>query len=336
MMHCGAMGGKRMKQVRWGVLGAAKIAREHLTPAIHLSASGVLAAVASTNADRAAALAAPYAARSIVGYDALLADPHIDAVYIPLANSEHVPWTLKALAAGKHVLCEKPIALNAAEIDSLIAARDAAGRLCAEGFMVTHHPQWTRAREIVASGELGALRQVDGAFTFFNADPANIRNRADVSGGALRDIGVYPTVTARFATGLEQLAARARIDWEAGIDATARVSLDFPGFPAEFYVSMRMAQRQEMVFHGDKAWLRVRTPFNAGLYGEDVLELRDAKGNYRLERFPAVNQYVLQIEAFNQSVLTGAPFACPLEFSRGNQAAIDAIYRAAEDGETAV
>lgn len=325
-----------MKQVRWGVMGAAKIAREHLAPAIHLSASGVLAAVASADATRAGALAAPYGARGVVGYDALLADPQIDAVYIPLANSEHVAWSLKALAAGKHVLCEKPIALKAAEIDALIAARDAAGRLCAEGFMVTHHPQWARARDIVASGELGALRQVDGAFSFFNADPANIRNRADLAGGALRDIGVYPVVATRFATGLEPRAARARIEWEGGIDATARFSLDFEGFEAEFYVSMRMAQRQEMVFHGEKAWLRVRTPFNAGLYGEDVLELRDAQGNYRLERFPAVNQYVRQIEAFNQSVLTGAPFACPLEFSRGNQAAIDAIYRAGEGAEAAV
>ena len=325
-----------MRQVRWGVMGAAKIAREHLAPAIHMSASGVLAAVASNDAGRAAALAAPYGARAIVGYDALLADREIDAVYIPLANSDHVGWTLKALAAGKHVLCEKPIALEAAQIDTLIAARDAAGRLCAEAFMVTHHPQWARARAIIASGELGALRQVDGAFSFLNADPANIRNRADLAGGALRDIGVYPVVTTRFATGLEPVAARARLDWDAGIDATARVSLDFPGFAAEFYVSMRMAARQEMVFHGDKAWLRVRTPFNAGLYGEDVLELRDAAGNYRLERFPAVNQYVLQIEAFNQSVLTGAPFPCPLAFSRGNQAAIDAIYRAGEGGEAAV
>lgn len=325
-----------MQRLRWGVMGAARIAREYLAPAIHKSRSGVLEAVASHDEGRAAALAAPYGARAITGYDALLADPAIDAVYVPLANVDHVPWTLKALAAGKHVLCEKPVAMDVAGVDALIAARDAAGRLCAEGFMVVHHPQWVRAREIVASGELGGIRQVDGVFTYHNVDPANIRNRADAGGGALRDIGVYPTVVTRFATGLEPVAARARIEREAGVDATSRVSLDFPGFEAAFYVSMRLAPRQEMVFHGAKGWLRVRTPFNAGVYGEDVLELRSPKGDYRLERFPWIDQYELQIEAFNRSALTGAPYACPLEFSRGNQAAIDAIFRAGDGGEAAV
>lgn len=315
--------------VRWGILGAAKIAREWLCPAIHMSAEGVVAAVASRS-DKGAALARPYGARLHGEYEALLADPEIDAIYIPLPNAQHVEWTEKCLRAGKHVLCEKPIALAAAEIDGLIAARDQTGLLAAEAFMVVHHPQWARAREILASGELGELRQVQGAFSFFNDDAANIRNRPEDGGGALRDIGVYPSVTTRFATGEEPVAIRSRIAWEGGIDATARVRAEFDGFEAEFYVSMRMAPRQEMVFHGTGGWLRVRTPFNAKLYGDDVLEVRTGGTVTRLERFPLVNQYVAQIDAFNASVRTGAAYPCPLEFSRGNQRMIDMIYAGAE------
>jgi predicted dehydrogenase len=315
--------------VRWGILGAAKIAREWLCPAIHMSAEGEVAAVASRS-DKGAALAKPYGARLHGSYEALLGDPEIDAIYIPLPNGMHVEWTEKCLRAGKHVLCEKPIALKAAEIDGLIAARDAAGRVAAEAFMVVHHPQWARVQEILASGEIGELRQVQGAFSFFNDDPANIRNRPEDGGGALRDIGVYPSVTTRFATGKEPVAIRSRIDWENGIDATARVSADFEGFALDFYVSMRMERRQEMVFHGSKGWVRVRTPFNAKLYGDDVLEIRGAGDVTRLERFPLVDHYRVQVDAFNASVLRGAEYPCSLEFSKGNQRMIDMIYAGAE------
>jgi len=317
------------RPVRWGLLSAARIAREHVAPAIHLSADGVIAAVASRTAGKAEALAPPYGDVVIHhDYDALLADQGVDAVYIGLPNHAHVEWTEKALAAGKHVLCEKPIALKAAEIDRLIAARDRAGRFAAEAFMVVHHPQWTRVRDLLTDGAIGELRHVQGAFSFNNPDPSNIRNRADMGGGALRDIGVYPSVVTRFATGAEPKAIRAAIDWDQGIDATARVQAEFPGFTMDFYVSMRMAARQEMVFHGAEGFLAVRTPFNAGLYGDDVLELR--RGQIRmLERFPAVNQYREQADAVHQTILHGADYACPLEFSRGNQRMTDMIYEAA-------
>lgn len=317
------------RMVRWGVLGAAKIAREWLCPAIHKSAGGVMAAVASRDAARGAALAEPYGARVIEGYDALLADPEIDAVYIPLPNSDHVPWTLKCLEAGKHVLCEKPIALEAGDIDRLIEARDRTGRFAAEGFMVTHHPQWHRARALVAEGAIGRLVHVQGAFSFFNDDPANIRNQAELAGGALRDIGVYPCVSTRFVTGEEPISVRAEIAWDKGIDATAKVWADFPDFTMDFYVSMRMGARQVMTFHGSEGWLAVEAPFNAGLYGDEVLRLRRADGTVVLERFPLADQYRAQIDAFNAAVVDGAPFACPLEFSRGNQVMIDMIYAAA-------
>jgi len=319
-----------MGQVRWGVLGAAKIAREWVCPGIHTSDHGVVAAVASLTPGKAEALAAPYGARTHPSYEALLDDPEIDAVYIPLPNGAHVEWTLKALDAGKHVLTEKPIALAASEIDRLIAARDRAGKLAAEAFMVTHHPQWLRTRELVQGGAVGRLRQVQSGFTFLNRDPRNIRNDPAVGGGALRDIGVYPTVTTRFVTGEEPVAVtRAEIDWDMGIDATARVMADFPDFHLDFYVSMRMAPRQVMVFHGEEAALTVRAPFNAYAYADQQIELREADGRVIVERFGEAEQYRAQANAFNASVLDGAPYGCPLEFSRGNQAFIDMIYAAA-------
>jgi predicted dehydrogenase len=319
-------------RVRWGVLSAARIAREWVVPGIHMSDRGELAAVASLTPGKAEALAAPYGGgvRLHASYEALLADPGVDAIYIPLPNHQHVEWTAKCLEAGKHVLCEKPIALGAEEIDGLIALRDRTGLVAAEAFMVTHHPQWVRARELVRDGAIGRLRQVQGAFSFFNEDAENIRNRADMGGGALRDIGVYPSISTRFVSGEEPVSVPwAEIEWDRGIDATARVVAEFPGFGMDFYVSMRMAPRQLMTFHGDKGWPSVHAPYNAGAYGDPVIELRSQEATVVIERFPRSDHYRAQIDAFNASVLDGAPYACPLEFSRGNQVMIDMIYAAA-------
>jgi len=315
--------------IGWGILGAAKIAREWVAPAIHASNRGAVVAVASRDGRRGGDLAATYGARLHGDYEALLADPAVEAVYVPLPNAEHVTWTRRCLEAGKHVLCEKPIALAAGEIDGLIAARDAAGLVAAEAFMVVHHPQWRRLRALLADGAIGRLRAVQGAFAFFNDDPDNIRNQAALGGGALRDIGVYPCVTTRFATGAEPEAITAAIDWDRGIDATARVMARFADFTLDFYVSMRMAPCQRMVFHGEAGWIAVEAPFNAGAYGDEVLEWRRADGLVTRERFARADQYRAQIDAFNATVRDGVPFACPLEFSRGNQAMIDRIYAAA-------
>lgn len=317
------------KPVRWGILSAAKIAREWLAPAIHKSQRGRLAAVASHTPGKAEALAAPYShVKFYSDYNALLADPEIDAIYIPLPNGGHVEWTEKALRAGKHVLCEKPIALKAEEVDRLIAVRNETKKFAAEAFMVTHHPQWHRVRALLAEGAIGKLVHVQGGFSFFNDDPANIRNDPALAGGALRDIGVYPSVTTRFCTGQEPTACRAQISWDRGIDSTARVWAEFPGFTMDFYVSMRMHPYQSMLFHGTEGWIRVNSPFNAKLYGDDLIEIRDRSGVVKIERFPLVDQYTVQIDAFNATVLDGAAYDCPLEFSRGNQRMIDMIYAA--------
>ncbi len=315
--------------VRWGILSAAKIAREWVAPGIHMSERGRIQAIASHTPGKAEALAAPYGDVTVHSdYEALLADPEVDAIYIPLPNGAHVEWTEKCLDAGKHVLCEKPIALKAEEIDRLIAARDRTGLVAAEAFMVTHHRQWIRVREMVREGVIGDLRQVQGAFTFFNDDPANIRNMPELGGGALRDIGVYPSVTTRFVTGAEPESVEAEIDWDMGIDATARVRARFPEFHLDFYVSMRMAPRQLMTFHGTEGWISVHAGFNAHLYGDEVVEVRGFGDVLTLERFPLSDQYRAQIDAFNAAVIDGAPFACTLEFSRGNQRMIDMIYEA--------
>jgi predicted dehydrogenase len=320
-----------MKQaIHWGILGNAKIAREHLAPAIHQSKSGVLSALASRSPEAAAAWKEQYPGITVHdSYEALLGDPEIDAVYIPLPNHLHIPWTIKAIEAGKHVLCEKPIALKAEDIDQLIRMRDASGLVVAEAFMVVHHPQWHRVKEIIASGEIGALKMVQGAFSFNNgAETDNIRNREDTGGGALRDIGVYPSVTTRFVTGQEPRTIHSVIGWEKGIDTDARVHAQFPGFSLDFYCSMRLGLRQQMNFHGTDGFITVDSPFNAGLYDGETLRVRFSDRTERVERFAGERQYLLQIEAFNRSVLTGEDFPCSLEFSKGNQKMIDMIYSA--------
>ena len=192
-----------MAHLRWGILGAAKFAREHMGPAIHAARSAELVALATRDAARAAPFHAfcPHMAVHD-SYDALLSDPEVDAVYIPLPNHMHVEWTLKALDAGKHVLCEKPMAMQASEFDALIAARDRSGCLAAEAYMIVHHPQWIRVREMIQGGAIGTVRHVTGAFSFDNrSDVGNIRNRAETGGGGLRDIGVYVFGSARYVLG---------------------------------------------------------------------------------------------------------------------------------------
>lgn len=319
--------------IRWGVMGAAKIAREQLCPAIHQAAGGGLCALASRTTEKTQTFIRQYPGLKIhKSYDDLLADPDIDAIYIPLPNDLHVDMTRRCLEAGKHVLCEKPIAMAANEINELMACRDQTGLLAAEAFMVVHHPQWTRVREILQSGEIGKLAHVSGVFTYNNAaKPGDIRNSKAHGGGGLPDIGVYPVVTTRFATGAEPTEVTASIDWQDGIDLTARVQAQFLDFSFDFYCSMRMGLRQEMVFHGAKGWLRVTAPFNPGSYCDPQLEIHRTDGETLFERFADINQYQLMIEGFNHSALSGAAFACPLEFSRANQVMIDLIKNADPD-----
>ncbi|RFB05053.1 Gfo/Idh/MocA family protein [Parvularcula marina] len=320
--------------LRWGVLGASNFALKEMCPAIHLAAKGRLAAIASRSPEKTAPLAAMVPGLIVHdSYDALLVDPEIDAVYIPLPNHLHVEWSEKALHAGKHVLCEKPIALKAQEIDRLIALREETGKLCAEGFMVVHHPQWQTVKSLLSEGRIGRLRHIEGRFSFYNDDMGNIRNRADAGGGASYDIGVYPTVTSRFVMGAEPEVIRARFDWQDGIDTALFADLLYPNdVTMHFYCSMRLAPSQSMLFHGDKGWIRLAAPFNANRYRETLIEIGYPGGREEVIRFLGAQQYVLQVEAFNEAALNGTSYPCPLEFSAGNQVVIDALHDAAKRG----
>ncbi|MFD1342859.1 Gfo/Idh/MocA family protein [Litorisediminicola beolgyonensis] len=313
--------------LRWGILGAAKFAREFMGPAIHAARRGELVALATSSPEKAA----PFAAfapglRVHDSYDAFLADPEIDAVYIPLPNHLHVEWTDKALKAGKHVLCEKPMALAAGEIDGLIAARDTAGKLAAEAYMIVHHPQWHKARALLAEGAIGTLRMVDAGFSFFNDDGGNIRNKPETGGGGIRDIGVYIYGCTRFVTGEEpEEIVSARVDWENGVDTFASIAARFPSFDYAGYVSTRLSPYQEVTFHGTDGVMKLTTPFNARVFGEARLEVRRGM-EVVTHRWPQADHYVLQVEAFNASALDGDDYPCPLEFSRGTQRMIDMVF----------
>jgi predicted dehydrogenase len=315
--------------MRWGILGAAKIARTDLAPAMQLARGAELVALATRDGTKAAPFQAlAPALRVHDSYDALLADPQVDAVYIPLPNDMHVDWSIRAAQAGKHVLCEKPIALKADQIDSLIAARDTTGKLIAEAFMVAHHPQWALVRDLLAQGAIGQLEHIEGCFTYTNRDLGNIRHDPAKGGGGLRDVGVYPCITARMATGAEPTRLQSDIRYQNGVDIFARVWADFPDFTMSFYCGMMQTRRQHMVFHGQDGWIELSAPFNGAVYG-DCRVAWLTQSRLHMERFNNVNQYAAMLENFAASAETGTPFACPLEMSRGNQAMIDAIFAAA-------
>ena len=320
--------------VNWGILGAAKFAQDHMGPAIHLARRGRLAGLATSTAAKAAPFAALAPGLQVFdSYEAMLASPEIDAVYIPLPNHLHVEWAVKALEAGKHVLVEKPLAMQARGFDPVIAARDASGKLAAEAYMIVHHPQWQKAKALFESGTIGKLIRVSGAFSYDNrTDTNNIRNRPDTGGGAVPDIGVYIYGSARFVTGEEpQQILSAKVQRENGVDVWTHITAAFPSFHYTGVVSMRMAPWQEMVFHGEAGVMRLTAPFNAGVYGEARVIVQSADLVETVYRFPSDNHYVHQVEAFNASVLDGTGYACPLEFSRGTQDMIDMVW-AAEQG----
>ena len=321
--------------VRWGVLGAAKFARQHMAPAIHAADGAVLAALATSSPEKAKPFQRLEPNLKVhYSYDALLADPGIDAVYIPLPNHLHVEWTLKALDAGKHVLVEKPLAMEAGAFDPVIAKRDATGLLAAEAYMIVHHPQWQRARELVQGGAIGDLRHVDVNFSYNNAsDTGNIRNRADTGGGALPDIGVYIIGSVRYVTDEEPISVDyADIDFEGGVDVYSRFAATFPSFRYTGMVSMRLQARQQAVFHGTTGTVTLTAPYNAAVYGEAQLRVETPELAVTVERWPGVNQYKLQVEAFCRSVREGTEYPCPLEFSRSTQAMMDMVFAKAGRG----
>lgn len=323
-----------MKPVNWGVLGAAKFAREHMARAIHEAEGARFHALATSDPKKAEPFAAFCPDLKVHdSYDALLADPDIEAIYIPLPNHIHVEWTLKALEAGKHVLTEKPIAMQADEIDALIAARNRTGLLATEAYMIVHHPQWQRARALIEEGAIGRILHADAHFSYDNrSDPGNIRNRPETGGGSIPDIGVYTYGSVRWATGAEPVTLDAQITRESGVDVFARVFGEMAGPAGRFtyhaMTSMRLFPRQEVVFQGETGLIRLTAPFNAGLFGEAQLHMfRQDKADH-IERFPGARQYRNQVEAFGKTIRNGTPYPWTLEDAKGTQAMIDRVLAA--------
>ncbi|MBX2836869.1 MAG: Gfo/Idh/MocA family oxidoreductase [Gammaproteobacteria bacterium] len=314
-----------------GVISTAKIGIEHVIPAIQQADNCVVHALASRDIKRAKKISSIFGIpHSFASYESMLASDDIEAVYIPLPTSQHIEWTLKAIKAGKHVLCEKPISLKAKEINALIKARDKHKVIVSEAFMITYHPQWLKVKELLKKKAVGTLRHIDASFTYFNKDPKNMRNRVELGGGVIPDIGVYPTVAARFATGLEPKKIQASIDFDPTFktDRYASVQADFGDFDMSFYLSTQLANRQSIVFHGDKGFIELTAPFNSNLYEGDLVRLHNQGHNEeKVFRYTGINQYKLEAEAFARACTGKKQPVFSLEDSVKNQKVIDAIYK---------
>jgi len=327
-------------KVRWGVLGVAQIAVRKVIPGMQKGDWSEIAAIASRDRHKAEAAAGPLGIPKAYGsYEELLGDPEIEAVYNPLPNHLHVPWTIKAAEAGKHVLCEKPLSLNAEEARALLAVRDRTGVKIGEAFMVRTHPQWLRTREIIESGEIGRLRSITGFFSYFNRDAKNIRNVPEWGGGGLMDIGCYPITTSRFVFREEpvRVMGLTERDPEIKVDRLTSAILDFPSGQSIFTCSTQLVPYQRMQFFGTKGRIEVEIPFNAPndrpsrIFIDNGLDLFG--GGVRTEELAPCDQYGIQGDAFSRAIREGGEVPVPVEDAIKNMSVIDAIFRSAESGK---
>jgi predicted dehydrogenase len=320
-------------RVRWGVLGCAAIAVDKVIPAMQRSERCDVVAIASRDAARAAETAARLGiGRSHGSYEALLADDEVEAVYIPLPNHLHAEWTQRTAAAGKHVLCEKPLGLGVAEVVAMIEACRVADVLLMEAFMYRLHPSWQRTHELVAEGAIGELRAIQARFAYHNVDPANIRNIADYGGGAVLDIGCYPINVARWffaaePTGVDALVVR---DPTFGTDALTSALLDFGGRHAAFTCSTQLEPDQRVHLLGTTGRLEVEIPFNIPpdrptrvtlTAGGDPPVAPDAT----VFELPPCDQYTAMADGFSRAVREGGQVPTPPEDAIGNMTVIEQI-----------
>ena len=327
------------KKIRWGVLGVANIAVKKVVPAMQRGEQCQVTALASRDLARARAAAGPLDISKVYGsYEELLADPDIDAIYNPLPNHLHVPWSIKAAEAGKHVLCEKPIALSTDETRELIAARDRTGVKIGEAFMVRTHPLWLRVRDIVRSGAIGELRAIHSIFSYFNADPKNVRNQADIGGGGIMDIGCYPITMSRFLFGREPARVSSLIEHDPQMktDRLSSVLLDYAPGHAVFTCSTQLVPFQRMNVLGTKGRIELEIPYN--IPPDEPSRIRIDDGSQlagraaKTEEFPAIDQYTIQGDAFSRAILENTGVPVPLEDALANMTVISGVFRAAESG----
>ena len=297
-------------------------------------------AIASRNLQHAQEAAAQFEiAKAYGSYEELLNDPNIDIIYNPLPNHLHVPWSIKAAEAGKHVLCEKPIGMNAEDAQKLIEARDRTGVKIGEAFMVKTHPQWLRTRELVRTGAIGELRAIISAFSYFNIDSKNIRNIPAAGGGGVMDIGCYPITMSRFLFEREPTRTAAVLDYDQamGTDRLSSALLDFSPGQAVFTCSTQLAPFQRMQILGTQGRIEIEIPYNippdrpSRIFLDDGSEL--AGRSARLEEFPAQDQYTIQADEFSRAVQENTDVPVPLEDGLKNMRIIDAVFRSGRSGQ---
>jgi predicted dehydrogenase len=327
-------------RVRWGVLGTANIAVRKVIPAMQAGELCDVLGIASRDPESATRVADELGIpKSYGSYEEMLSDPEIEAVYIPLPNHLHVEWSIKAAEAGKHVLCEKPLGLTASEVRDLIAARDRTGMKIQEAFMVRTHPTWVAVREMVRQGRIGEIRAISGFFSYFNADLSNIRNKLELGGGGIMDIGCYCVNLSRFIFEDEPLRVIGMIerDGQTGTDVLSSAMMDFIGGQATFTCSTRLAPFQRMQICGTKGRIEVQIPFNIPPATPTQVFVDDGSDLYGRSietiEFAAADQYTIQGDLFSGAIREDSDQAIPLEDSLRNMAAVDAIFRSAESGK---
>ena len=328
------------KKLRWGVLSTAAIGLKKVIPAMQHGEYSTIDAIASRNAAKAREAATALDIPTAYGsYEDLLADPNIDAIYNPLPNQLHVEWTVKAAEAGKHVLCEKPLSLTVAQAESLLAVRAVTGVKIGEAFMIDSHPQWLRLRQLLDEDRIGDIRSVIGFFSYFNADPANIRNQPECGGGALLDIGCYLIHASRYAFRCQPTRVVGLIenDPEMHTDRLTSAMLHFPGGHSVFTCSTQLVPYQRIHFVGTRGRIEIEIPFNAPTASPTRLFIDSSGdlsgGGITTETFPVCDQYTAQGDAFSKAILDGTEIPVPLEEGIGNMRVIEAVFNSARSGQ---
>ena len=325
-----------MKPVSLGILGTATIAVEKVIPAFQKTTSAIITAIASRDLKRAEEAAHKFnIPRAYGNYADLLSDPGIEAVYIPLPNHLHVPWAIRALAAGKHVLCEKPIALNHEEAGTLLKqSQDYAHLKIMEAFMYRFHPQWQQVKNLTVSGAIGEIKTIDSFFSFYDDDPGSISNQKELGGGSLMDIGCYCISLARFIFGREPLRVQGLIEYDPhmGIDRLSSGVMDFGDGISTFTCGMQLSEFQMVEILGTNGQIRLDTPFITPVDTQTTITLTDQSGSQKI-KFGPCDQYMFQAEAFIKAIRTGTSVPIPLVDAVANMAVLDAVLRSGSHGD---
>jgi predicted dehydrogenase len=327
-------------KLRWGVLSTANIGLKKVIPAMQRGQFTSVMAIASRDLAKARQAATALGIPTAYGsYEELLADPNIDAIYNPLPNQLHVPWTIKAAEAGKHVLCEKPLSLTVAEAETLLAVRARTRVKIGEAFMIRTYPQWLRLRELLTEGRIGEIRSVVGFFSYFEMDPSSINNQVECGGGALLDIGCYLVHASRYAFGQQPTRVVGLIDRDPQMhtDRLTSALLDFPRGQSIFTCSTQLVPYQRVHFLGTRGRIEIEVPFNAPMNRPTRLFIDDNGDLFgdgvTTETFPVCDQYTLQGDAFSKAVIDGTEVPVSVEDAIENMAVIEAIFNSAKSGQ---